>query len=155
MFPMLDRMRRSRFWWTNGQMGCTLLMTKWRVFWLPTEMQTLWPSLGIWIIKSSTLFEKRLSHETAIGQLKMISASVRLGRFGTLDEIAKLLCFWHRDDRSYITGAELFVDGGFRTGATRLETCGQDIREQTANGTLWNEINALAPNALTAQVPGE
>jgi len=55
-------------------------------------MQTLGPSLGIWILKSSAFSEKRLSDETAIGQLKMISASVPLGRFGTLDEIAKLLC---------------------------------------------------------------
>src|SRR6267378_3825094 len=45
-------------------------------------------------------------------RLKMISNSVPLGRFGTPDEIAKAV-FLASDDSSYITGTELFVDGGF------------------------------------------
>jgi NAD(P)-dependent dehydrogenase (short-subunit alcohol dehydrogenase family) len=44
---------------------------------------------------------------------KMISSSVPLGRFGTPDEIAKGVVFLASDDSSYVTGAELFVDGGF------------------------------------------
>ena len=44
---------------------------------------------------------------------KMISAIVPLGRLGTADEIAKAVVFLASDDSSYITGAELFVDGGF------------------------------------------
>jgi NAD(P)-dependent dehydrogenase (short-subunit alcohol dehydrogenase family) len=44
---------------------------------------------------------------------KMISASVPLGRFGTREEIAKAVVFLASDDSSYITGTELFVDGGF------------------------------------------
>jgi NAD(P)-dependent dehydrogenase (short-subunit alcohol dehydrogenase family) len=44
---------------------------------------------------------------------KMISDSVPLGRFGTPDEIAKAVVFLASDDASYITGTELFVDGGF------------------------------------------
>jgi len=44
---------------------------------------------------------------------KMISAIVPLGRLGTPDEIAKAGVFLASDDSSYITGAELFVDGGF------------------------------------------
>ncbi len=43
---------------------------------------------------------------------KMISTSVPLGRFGTPDEIAKAVVFLASDDSSYITGTELFVDGG-------------------------------------------
>ena len=38
---------------------------------------------------------------------------VCLGRFGTPDEIAKTVVFLASDDASYITGTELFVDGGF------------------------------------------
>ena len=44
---------------------------------------------------------------------KMLSTSVPLGRRGTPDEIAKAVVFLASDDSSYITGTELFVDGGF------------------------------------------
>jgi NAD(P)-dependent dehydrogenase (short-subunit alcohol dehydrogenase family) len=44
---------------------------------------------------------------------KMISSIVPLGRFGTPNEIAKAVVFLASDDSSYITGTELFVDGGF------------------------------------------
>jgi NAD(P)-dependent dehydrogenase (short-subunit alcohol dehydrogenase family) len=45
-------------------------------------------------------------------RLKMISGSVPLGRLGTPDEIAKAVVFLASADSSYITGTELFVDGG-------------------------------------------
>jgi NAD(P)-dependent dehydrogenase (short-subunit alcohol dehydrogenase family) len=46
-------------------------------------------------------------------RLKTISTSVPLGRLGTPDEVARAVVFLASDDSSYITGTELFVDGGF------------------------------------------
>jgi NAD(P)-dependent dehydrogenase (short-subunit alcohol dehydrogenase family) len=45
-------------------------------------------------------------------RLKSLATSVPLGRLGTPDEIAKAVVFLASDDSSYITGIELFVDGG-------------------------------------------
>src|SRR5215469_12941368 len=45
-------------------------------------------------------------------RLKMLSNSVPLDRLGTPDEIAKAVVFLASEDSSYITGTELFVDGG-------------------------------------------
>jgi NAD(P)-dependent dehydrogenase (short-subunit alcohol dehydrogenase family) len=42
----------------------------------------------------------------------MSSGTVPLGRFGTADEVAKVAAFLAADDSSYVTGTELFVDGG-------------------------------------------
>jgi len=53
------------------------------------------------------------SSETGQQRRKMISDNIPLGRFGTPDEIAKAVLFLASDDSSYITGTELFVDGGF------------------------------------------
>jgi NAD(P)-dependent dehydrogenase (short-subunit alcohol dehydrogenase family) len=46
-------------------------------------------------------------------RLKTLSTIVPLGRLGTPDEIAKAVVFLASDDASFITGTELFVDGGF------------------------------------------
>jgi NAD(P)-dependent dehydrogenase (short-subunit alcohol dehydrogenase family) len=57
----------------------------------------------------------QLLGSSEIGQqrLQMISTGVPLGRLGTSDEIAKAVVFLASDDASYVTGTELFVDGGF------------------------------------------
>jgi NAD(P)-dependent dehydrogenase (short-subunit alcohol dehydrogenase family) len=54
-------------------------------------------------------------HSTEAGEqrLKTISNSIPLARVGTPDDIAKAVVFLASDDSSYITGTELFVDGGF------------------------------------------
>ena len=53
------------------------------------------------------------SSQTGQERKKMISSMTPLGRLGTPDEIAKAVVFLASDDSSYITGTELFVDGGF------------------------------------------
>src|SRR5947209_14314375 len=52
------------------------------------------------------------SSEAGEQRLKMISSNVPLGRLGTPDEIARAVVFLASDDSSYVTGTELFVDGG-------------------------------------------
>jgi len=44
--------------------------------------------------------------------MKVFSRDIPLGRFGTPAEIAKGVVFLASDDSSYITGTELFIDGG-------------------------------------------
>jgi NAD(P)-dependent dehydrogenase (short-subunit alcohol dehydrogenase family) len=44
--------------------------------------------------------------------LEQIKATVPLGRMGSSDEVARAAVFLASDDSSYITGIELFVDGG-------------------------------------------
>jgi NAD(P)-dependent dehydrogenase (short-subunit alcohol dehydrogenase family) len=41
-----------------------------------------------------------------------LASTVPMGRLGTSDEIAKAAVFLASDDSSFITGIELFVDGG-------------------------------------------
>jgi len=45
--------------------------------------------------------------------MNVFASSVPLGRFGTPDEVAKAVVFLASNDSSYVTGTELFVDGGF------------------------------------------
>jgi NAD(P)-dependent dehydrogenase (short-subunit alcohol dehydrogenase family) len=45
-------------------------------------------------------------------RLANINSLVPMGRLGTADEIAKAVVFLGSDDSSFVTGIELFVDGG-------------------------------------------
>ena len=52
------------------------------------------------------------SSEAGQKRLQAVSETVPLARVGRPDEIAKVVVFLASDDASYITGIELFVDGG-------------------------------------------
>jgi NAD(P)-dependent dehydrogenase (short-subunit alcohol dehydrogenase family) len=48
------------------------------------------------------------------GLLDHMASLVPLGRVGETDEVARAALFLASDDASFVTGAELFVDGGQR-----------------------------------------
>jgi NAD(P)-dependent dehydrogenase (short-subunit alcohol dehydrogenase family) len=57
-------------------------------------------------------FDRLAQNEEQGKQLKHLIATVPMGRRGSPDEIAKVVSFLASDESSYITGIELFVDGG-------------------------------------------
>ena len=91
--------RRALFWtWTRGNLKALRIRVN-----AVSPGSTDTPGLSD-LLASSEVGEQRK---------KMIANAVPLGRLGTPDEIAKAVVFLASDDASYITGAELFVDGGF------------------------------------------
>ena len=53
-----------------------------------------------------------LTKEQVQGFVDFQVTTVPLGRVGTTDEIAKVVVFLASDDSSFVSGIELFVDGG-------------------------------------------
>src|SRR3984893_178356 len=53
------------------------------------------------------------SGEAGEERRNMVARAIPLGRFGRPDEVAKAVVFLASDESSYITGSEIFVDGGF------------------------------------------
>jgi NAD(P)-dependent dehydrogenase (short-subunit alcohol dehydrogenase family) len=59
------------------------------------------------------IFDNIAQTEEEINQIKAnLVAAVPIGRMGSPDEIAKAVSFLASDDSSYITGIELYTDGG-------------------------------------------
>ena len=64
------------------------------------------------VLSPGTTATPGLSHFMTDEQKAEAVASVPLGRIGTPDDLGKAAVFLASDDSAYITGIELFVDGG-------------------------------------------
>lgn len=63
---------------------------------------------------TTPLFDKvGLTDEQKAGAVELYAAKVLMNRFAFSDEIAKSVTFLASDDSSYMTGADLLVDGGY------------------------------------------
>jgi NAD(P)-dependent dehydrogenase (short-subunit alcohol dehydrogenase family) len=60
----------------------------------------------------SGIIEKVLSAEAATIARASLKAKILQGRFGSTDEIARVVLFLASDDSSFMTGEEVVVDGG-------------------------------------------
>lgn len=57
-------------------------------------------------------FSRLLENGQAEQAKRILLSTIPMGRMGTPGEVAKAIAFLASDDSSYITGIELFVDGG-------------------------------------------
>ena len=63
-------------------------------------------------IETSIFHKGGLTREQVEEVKQSLVAAVPMGRMGTPDEVANVAVFLASDDSSYVTGVELFVDGG-------------------------------------------
>lgn len=64
------------------------------------------------VITPAYYTDLKMTQQMVDGYCAEVAAKAPLGRVGAADEIAKAVSFLASDDASYITGTELFVDGG-------------------------------------------
>lgn len=59
-----------------------------------------------------TVIEETLNVENPSAVRKNISSRIPLGRYGSMDEVSKLVLFLASDDSKFITGSQYRIDGG-------------------------------------------
>jgi NAD(P)-dependent dehydrogenase (short-subunit alcohol dehydrogenase family) len=64
------------------------------------------------VIPSSGYRNSLVTEEQIQQYAGSVVSKIPLGRTGTLDEVAKMVSFLAFKESSYVTGIELFVDGG-------------------------------------------